>query len=475
MRSKQYGMKISDKLYASLFITWFICMPFGSSSASVSLGFMTIYPAFILMLGLFLIGIAKIRLDWSKQEWYLIGFLSLPMIYMLLYCPFVQNMKHAIIDLRSWILFWMTIMNCMMGNKIMGSEKFKGILVIGVRIYLGILLFFGLFEIFTGIHFAGKYTEKIWHLQAGNWTYAPIFNLDNPNNFVAYIIALAVLLLWIDDRFNKSKGAIFSLWILIYFISYVASARLGEFLSITMVIVNLYVHFAEWKSFFVKHRYGLALLSVLLTGMIVKNTLFYGPMWKNGSHYRVQGIMFVQEKNNQLVLIPEKYIIDKYGEKQLYKLASQYDYLRTGEGSTAMRKNLIFNGLYLFKKSNFIGVGPGQFRAYHLRHEVPNYTGTLISPHNYFIELISQAGIIGLCFPLFFFFCLLKVLKHKNSTREDKVWFTSGMFCFGILSCLPSGFLILDIDWIFTAIVAVLFIQMNMQADKLGEKREATI
>ena len=123
MRSKQYGMKISDKLYASLFITWFICMPFGSSSASVSLGFMTIYPAFILMLGLFLIGIAKIRLDWSKQEWYLIGFLSLPMIYMLLYCPFVQNMKHAIIDLRSWILFWMTIMNCMMGNKIMESEK----------------------------------------------------------------------------------------------------------------------------------------------------------------------------------------------------------------------------------------------------------------------------------------------------------------------------------------------------------------
>ena len=57
---------ISNQFYRNLFISWFISIPFGASCLSFSIGFMTIYPALIFMLGIFTISLTKIKFDWKK-------------------------------------------------------------------------------------------------------------------------------------------------------------------------------------------------------------------------------------------------------------------------------------------------------------------------------------------------------------------------------------------------------------------------
>ena len=466
---------ISNQSYRNIFISWFISIPFGASCLSFSIGFMTIYPALIFMLGIFAISLSKIKFDWKKKELLILAILALPLIYSLIRFPFVEGKSDAIIDIRSWGLQWLTIANFVMGYKIMATDRFNDVLRIGVRIFLGILLFFGIFEMLTGIHFSGKYTEKLWNLQAGNWTYAPIFTFDNPNNYLAYIFILSILLLWLDERFRKSKGAIFALFILIYFISFMGDVRFGKFLSLAVCLAVIVMNFYDWRKFLNSYRYGIVFAAGMLIVLIASNPLYFGPMWKDGNHYRIQNIIIVKDSLNKPYVITSQNFIKKYGEKSIYQAVNHYDYIQSGLGSFQLRKNLIFNGIYLFKKSYFLGVGPGQFRYLNRGDKLPNETGTLDSPHNYFIELISQLGLIGLVIPIFLIITCFKFARDKSKSYYFRFWFVFGIGLFGIASNLPSSFLILDINWIFIATVAVLYLQINPQEVELGKSGEKEV
>jgi O-antigen ligase len=121
--------------------------------------------------------------------------------------------------------------------------------------------------------------------------------------------------------------------------------------------------------------------------------------------------------------------------------------------SYTVRKNLFINGIKLFMSSPLIGVGPGQFRYLLGKYETKYPIDKNCSPHNYFIEMISQYGVIGLIvflIPLILF--LLKLRKGKWNFL-----FTLIIFFYYLSSLMPSAFLYLDINWILFTVIVLCF------------------
>ena len=106
------------------------------------------------------------------------------------------------------------------------------------------------------------------------------------------------------------------------------------------------------------------------------------------------------------------------------------------------------SALKIFKDNVLIGIGPKNFR-YECRKE--KYNTSVFSctshPHNFYIQLLSETGLIGLLIPLFFLVYIMnffiknlyiKILNKKNNTElKDIFIFTS--FLITLFPIIPTG------------------------------------
>ncbi len=93
-----------------------------------------------------------------------------------------------------------------------------------------------------------------------------------------------------------------------------------------------------------------------------------------------------------------------------------------------------YTGIEIFKQNIFIGSGPKTFR-----YECKNFSiyklGCSTHPHNFYIEILSEYGLLGIVLLIFIFITIFKISKFKLTNFKD-MYFLS-LFLVFILSINP--------------------------------------
>ena len=411
------------------FLVWLLTLPFGAKIGSFSLGFFSVYPNFVATLVLFVIVIPSI-LKWKRILQVFFALLGLWLAFALVY-PFFRDIgmnDDWKFDVRS------LGMQCMFAGIIFGTfytlkiSRFKGLLKSGIFYYLGILIVVGLFEFYSGIHLRGTWTDKFLTLDTVSWIYySPLFVYDNPNDFLVYFLGLALLCINFLPVNSTNRWLSTTFFFLAFIFAEVASSRIAIFASVAIVIVQLIIITRQYlsKKFIINSAIYFLVGTLFIALLVFRNDNFIGPKYSNGAYLQ----------NGEYAEFP----------------TSEQD---EGYSSDFVRKNLMLNSFDFIKEKPLLGIGPGQFRFRHKERTVTYETGTVIGPHNYVLEVVSQYGIIAWLYLAFLGYLFYKQVR-KCMRRREGLWVILLWLVFAMMMLMPSGFLYLDINWLIVPILAL--------------------
>lgn len=416
-----------------IFLAWLLTMPFGAAIGAFSIGFMTIYPNLLLSCFLFIAVIPTIA-KWHKT---LLSF-SLLLGFWLVLAVISPTFSEAEFDsywkfdFRSLCLQFLYSGIIFGAYYRIGAAVFRKVLLQGIAFFLVVLIASGLFEFYSGIHIVGNFTDKLLEQTiVNNNFYAPVFIYDNPNDYLLYLIGLIALFLGLN-KLERWKSV--ALIMLAFVFAFTASSRIGLVLCLLLLSIQFLFVAKEYlkKKQFKKFGFVTAGMAGVLLIFLVQ-PVFIGPKYVKGGE-------------------------TTSGDYKAYP-APVIDELSSSE----VRKNLILNGLDFVIESPVTGIGPGQFRHRHETGSVKQDTGTVVGPHNYFVEVISQYGLIGWVYFLFLLMAFFKLLK-TTFRRKDFYDFCVLFPVLGLMSLMSSSFLYLDLNW-FMVPILLLYSFVPISAD----------
>jgi teichuronic acid biosynthesis protein TuaE len=417
---------LSEEMANKLLLVWLLTLPFGANVLPISIGFMTIYPNLIVSL-LLLPYAFKTFKSWGKVHKIAVGFFFVWLIQAVIHLFYIDGKAEAIFDIRSLTLqfFVITILISLFFQ--LGKDKFFETLIFGVRYILILLLLFGLFEALSGIHFEGGYTFNCLKIAPSIVHYAPMFVYKNPNDFIAYITGITVILLFIDKEFSANKSLLFLVLFVEYYFSFLADSRIAEFFILTLIFIfSIRLIFDMFK------RKKLSLIFMFFSLFFI-------------------GLMFYTKP---ITLGPK--VTTYINESKKAKLNNQEKKIQKEMiNSDNIRRNLIYRGFEMFKESPFIGIGPGQFRYILSNSKELHLFGTNSNPHSYVIEILSQYGLIAALYILGFCFLFFRLLFHHAKIIDKKLPLLIALPAFLLISTMPSSFLYLDINWLFVGLFLI--------------------
>lgn len=140
--------------------------------------------------------------------------------------------------------------------------------------------------------------------------------------------------------------------------------------------------------------------------------------------------------------------------------------VRGGETSLYMRLMLALNGLWMVLESNGLGVGAGNF-AYYIDYMNPPYPVLrgLNVPHNIWVEIAAEYGIIVFALFLVFYLYLIKSCLGllcaaragtDSRTRFEAITLVTLVLTYPLAMVAPSHYVANPINWLFLTTV-VLF------------------
>jgi len=454
----------SQKLIEILFISMFLSILFGSHILTFSIGFMTIYPFVVLVGILSLLGVFHLKKIKSKIEKFFLLFLFFWLIYALVFSLKAEGVQDAIIDIRSlimmslvsWVVIWI--------KGFLGLKKWKSSFMFSFQSIYFLLLFFAIFENALGIHFIGEFTNKIDESFLNtSFAYSPVYLFDNPNNLVVYLLLTSTIVMLTKENLTKHPFLVLFFIISNLLISVFADSRFGVFVSITMLLFFIILYYNSIKYWLLnsseKKYYIIIVISALVFTFISKEKAFYGPLWNKKESEILAKKGIAKKKNNGFFAKVWNYPIplteiQYHSEDTLIKY---YD-------SKKVRIALILNGISTLENNNYLGLGPGQYRYLHKQKKQKFYTKTIISPHFWLIEIVSQFGVFILIIYLLFIVWILylAIRFYKNNSFLNGIILIS-IFVFFFASIMPSSFLILDINWIFLAVLIGLVSENKKQ------------
>ena len=449
-----FGKYFNAALFRNAFILWFLLLPFDSNVLPVSLGVMTVYP--FLLLTFFLLGysfLAQPQEVFSKMHKATILFFFFWLAYGLAYFPFVHDKKIAFYEIRSLILMATCIWLLFRARYLLGLRSFFELLHQLATFLFIVLTVAAFFEFFTGIHFQGFFTEKLWNLPSSLTTYSPVLLYDNPNTALCYLLGIAILIFLASPQSENSSWKNLTIIIILFFFSVMTDSKFGK--------ISCYILTTAWLIGFAwtyknrlekKYLWWASATFLFITICIVSKPLYYGPLWKDSEHYVIPSITPVSIDYDRLYFYSQDSLVKRFGEQKVIKSFREYQ-MRGTDWGINIRKNLLRNGWYLFKQSKFLGVGPAQFMWYHAEKQVPYPTTTVTNPHNYVMEILSQYGLpVFIPFMLIFIFSWITAFKGIKNNIYYFYSFVICTFILFIISNMPSSFLILNIGWVLIAV-----------------------
>lgn len=459
---------LEKKTIAVLFFGWLLTMPFGAKIGSFSLGFMTIYPNLIFTFLLTLYIIVTIP-KWDKPAKYIAGFLLLWVVVAIINIPPTGFTSEALFDIRSLILqllYCIVIFNVFY---LLSKEKFTDILVTCLRIYLTVLILFGLFEFFTGNHFQGTTTDKFEDLMVSNFFYSPLFIYDNSNDFLTYSIFILMLLIVFDQSLRNKEYKINFILAVLFLFAQFADSKIGS-----LAILFLLVFHCAWKwlskgyQFTIKKMLPYLITAAMLLIMLVVNPIFIGPKYHKTADYRMNEYKTVTIENGQYKISDLKHDLNKSEQTAFIHFLDSAN--RSNPASSFnIRKNLLLNGLEFIKEAPLLGIGPGAFRIRHIEDNVKYDDYTVTSAHNFPIEVISQFGILGWIYFGWIVWLLIQFFKRKiQLQKENNLWVFPFFIILPLLWMMPSSYLYLDIHWLLLPLLFCLKENLDFQKSNNG-------
>ncbi|MDX2360087.1 MAG: O-antigen ligase family protein [Crocinitomicaceae bacterium] len=419
----------STKTLELLFLIWLLTLPFVAMIGSVSIGFLTLYPNLIFTGILFVMVIGSFR-SWKRMAQLFFAFLFLWAVYAICY-PLISDIGFNDdwkIDVRTLLLQW-SFAGVLFGTySRFGHTLFVKLLKSGVIYFLGILLVAGIFEYYTGIHIAGRYTDKLLEQGVVDYNfYAPIFIHDNSNDYLVYLLGISVLFLGLlkEDLANQWKSV--ALLSLGFIFAKTASSRIAIFVFAALIIIQLVIILVQHIR--KQGKLDLVMLSVgavLFCVLILTNTMFTGTKFSTGDS-------------------------TTSGEYVSFPTTKPFE----GQSSVDVRYHLTLNAIDFIKEQPILGIGPGQFRQRHATYDVNYPTDTVVGPHNFILELITQYGIFGWTYLLLLASIFIQQIRTFLRERKNS-WMLFILPVFGLISFLPSSFLYMDLNWFVVPILLLL-------------------
>lgn len=376
---------------------------------------------------------------------------------------FVDGRGEALLFFRAMLMFSLTSVVVLSILTLFKSE-FKRVFISTLWIYLLTCLFVGFIEFFTGIHISGDFTEKLLDLQVGNLMYTPVFLWDNPNTFISIISLVSAAIVLLDNRVRTNFLMQSTIVAPLFFFSFTASSRFGILIAVLFLLGFISLQFKvvllKLKSQF------LLLLGVVILFLltIINNQLFYGPMWEKGDDYRLNQLVVIDQRDNNLELVGKEELLYEMGKDSLIDLLKS---AKNESSSNDQRKRLILNGIDLWKSNPVLGVGAGQYSYKTSIGEVKYNVGTLRGPHNLVIELLSQFGLIGIAFLFFLLYSFYRILRKGENWSYRCLVLAIGLVVL-LATSLPSSMMIYNAWW-FVVIALII------QATELEVKHQNSV
>lgn len=120
--------------------------------------------------------------------------------------------------------------------------------------------------------------------------------------------------------------------------------------------------------------------------------------------------------------------------------------------SLAIRLEVYNQSLNLCKRHILLGVGPGGFEDYFIKNPVSTGRVSIVNPHNYFFEIMTQYGIIILLGMLILLLWIFRKYWMKLQDYKEAEIFLEFWIIYVIISFAPSSFLDKGFSWLLIAI-----------------------
>lgn len=322
----------------------------GSYLFPLKLGIVTLYGFRIMV---FLVAILSpiflIRIEWLKSivSRLFITLGSLWISWGTLSILWAPDWHRAILDVLH-VIFGYAVVFSLLNLRAYTS---RGLLVLS-KGWLGafmVTMVVAIWEIISGRHLPSSFTEQTpYYAQLG--VVASTFG--NPNNYGAFLVLafpfMLLLYLW-ETRFyfRILYFAFLILWPFLIMLSASRLALIGFGVEVLTFGVLYLLSFRRIPSSLVVYIFFLALAGIFLD--------------------------------------PEFRLYEK-----IYNIYSEID----SGGSIVVRVNLALNALWMIYKTSGRGVGAGGFEIIHEQGSVPYWTDGIINPHNFWLEILSEYGII---------------------------------------------------------------------------------
>ena len=459
---------LKENAFFILSLGWLISLPFGAHIFPISFGFLTIYPhlIFTLLIACYLpFSFFKLRREFR----YLIIFQILWLCSSIIWCFFHGFDSFSIFDVRSLILMLLFAVVIGLFDLHFNSEKKQHLLNFGLTFFLLVLVVFGFIEFLFGFHFSGATTLKYLQIDIiNNFYYAPFFIYDNPNDYLVYLLFIAILFIIFNEKAKANFFIRLSIYLIILIFSIYSDSKFAKIIILTVLFFELLnLSYIKFRSLSKWTKYALLIGSLFVFILIATKPIYVGPIFRSPLPTINLNPTELDSSKQQIVSVidslePNKKALDLEDQ-------SMKETLETEEiGSMQIRLNLIKNGLLIFKNHPIFGAGPGQFNKIHATGQQKYPTGTIVGPHNYFIELLSKFGII--CFLYiavlaYLFYLFMRMYFQYKCKRALFVLIL--IVSFPLLSSMPSSFLYLEVNHLF---LPILLLILGLEREKLVQK-----
>lgn len=437
-----------QNLYNLIFVLFLISLSGGSYMLRLNFFGIELYAfRYILIIGIaFMFYNKDIKLYTNKFTKIVFSFLLFWILYALISLFWCEDLKRGVHEIIYLIIGFLTYIY-MFSLSIYLRNEFKYRIVENWHYTAIPLILMAWWEIVTGNHLDSNYSKLLLKLSPMHENhFVPITVFDNPNNFAIFLTISVTLFLFSIHR-NQNKLFSFILFINSIVLIFITSSRIG------IVYLFFLIIFFIGYLFIKSHK----LFSRVTMKFFVFNLFFIASIFTINSYSRVNKFKIELETKRT------KEILERYHAK--IKRETGVD--SRDSSSFNIRKNLIYNGIDFFKESKGIGIGAGSFEAKIINGENNYPTYGYSNPHNYFIRILSQYGVIVLLIfigiLIYVIFRLFVIVFIHKKSFYDSFFILLLLICFVLMSNANSSFIPLPLNWFLISFIFILFDALNQK------------
>ena len=346
----------------------------------VSIPFFMVISRFMLEVCLLLISISFLNKIWKEKKYFVFNnyfvIIFLCFYLVLLLSFFNSSEKQNILSILFYFRFGLYVIALYYFFK--NDKLILKYFLYSALIIILLLFFDSLFQFFMGKNLVGFKPYEVHRITS-------FFNEEQVLG--SYILRLFPLLLLLANMKNINSKTVNYLTHLAIFISPIIIVLSGErvALSLFFLMMSYYlIFFARSKIFRYFYLYGLILI-LSIGGFLYSSNLYF-------DRYITQTYksIFQKDYSQNNLFLPEK-----YKDLDFYFLSAQH-------------QNFIFTGMNIFKENKIFGTGPKSYR-YVCGNEKYKINGLSCNthPHNYYLQLLIETGLVGLIFVILIYFYVI--------------------------------------------------------------------